>query len=344
VNRTWLVTGATGFLGRHLVRELLGRGDHVRALVRSVPTEPLPAGVEIHHGDVLTEETLDPAIEGTDGVFHLAGRVSRDGATDALHALHVDGTANVLRAMGRTGCSRLVLASTSGTVAVSADPAVHDDGAAYAIDVTKRWPYYASKIRAEQVARGMARSLGIELVILRPSLLLGPEDFASSSTDDVRRFVAGEYPIVPKGGLSFVDVRDCATTFANAMDRGNDGEAYLVSSANMTLRDFFVLVANIADVEPPVAEIPRRAWQWGVRAVQTAAWLGYVETIDRASVEMAEHYWYCDWSRAVVELGHAPRPPVETLEDTVAWLQAWGEIPEAAEPGKLLRLPFRPRS
>jgi len=343
-NRTWLVTGATGFLGRHLVRELLGRGDGVRALVRGTPTEPLPSGVELHGGDVLAEETLDPATDGVDGIFHLAGRVSRDAARDALTALHVDGTANVIRAAARTGVKRIVLASTSGTVAVSRTPTVFDDGAAYAVDTTKSWAYYHSKINAEQVADGMCRRLGVELVTLRPSLLLGPEDFANSSTDDVRRYIAGDYPVLPKGGLSFVDVRDCAVAFANAMDRGDDGSKYLIGAANMTLRDFFTLVANVADVDPPVAEVPRRAWQWGVKAVQTAAWLGYVESIDATSVEMAEHFWYCDWSRAVAELGFAPRPPIETIEDTVAWLQAYGEIPQLDEPGKLLRLPFRPRS
>jgi dihydroflavonol-4-reductase len=342
-HRTWLVTGATGFLGRHLVRELMARGDRVRVLLRQPPAEPLPSGVEIAHGDVTLEESLGPAMDGVDGVFHLAGKVQRDGARDLMFALHVDAVANVLRAMSATGVKRIVLASTSGTVAVSKQPRVFDDYAPYAADVVKDWPYYVSKIHGEQVAKRMATRLGLELVVLRPSLILGPDDFGRSSTDDLRRYIQGDYPIVPKGGVSFVDVRDCAATFANAMDRADAGETYLLGGANMTMRDFFTLVANVADVEPPVAELPDRLYVLGREAIQAAAWIGLVEKPDRASVDMAAHYWYCDWSRAVADLGHATRSPIETLEDTVAWLQAYGDLPADTEPGKLLRLPFRPR-
>lgn len=339
---TWLVTGATGFLGRHLLRVLVQRGDRVRALVRTPPSEALPSGVELAYGDVLAAETLPAAMVGIDGVFHLAGRVIREGDRDQLFALHVDGTANVLRAMAEEKVPRIVLASTLGTVAVSVEPAVFDDSAPYADAITAPWPYYQSKVHAEVVAKRMAARLGIEIVVLRPSLLLGPEDLGHSSTDDVRRYIQGDYPIVPKGGVSFLDVRDCAATFAKAMDRARSGESYLLGGANMTLRDFFVLVANVADVEPPVAELSKRYWRVGAEILQAAASIGWIERPERASVEMSAHFWYCDWSRACAEIGHSPRSPVETVEDTVAWLQSWGEI-TAAEPGKLLRLPFRTR-
>lgn len=340
--KTWLVTGATGFLGRHLCRVLVQRGDRVRALVRSTPSEPLPVGVELAFGDVLAEATLPSAISGVDGVFHLAGRVVREGQKDHLFAIHVDGTANVLRAMDEVGVRRIVLASTSGTVAISKKPAVFDDHAPYVEEIAKDWPYYASKIHAEVVAQRMADRLGIALITLRPSLLLGPDDFGRSSTEDVRRYLAGEYPVIPKGGVSFLDVRDCAETFAKAMSAGHAGEKYLLGGANMSLRDFFVLVANIADVEAPVAELPDRYWGIGAEALQLAGRIGLIERPERASVDMAAHYWWCDWSRACAELGHTPRSPIETIEDTVAWLQRSGDLPQV-DSGKLLRLPFRSR-
>ncbi len=340
--KTWVVTGASGFLGRHLVRALIERGDRVRALVRKNPVEPLPPQAEVVHGDVLAPATLPPALEGADGVFHLAGRVLREGERDAVYALHVDGTANVLRAMAEVEVPRMVLASTSGTVAVSKDPVVHADGAPHA-EIAAQWPYYHSKQYAETVAERLADRLDIELVTLRPSLLLGPDDFGHSSTDDVRRFLRGDFPVVPEGGVSFLDVRDCAATFARAMVLARPGERYLLGGANLTLRDFFTLVANIGDVDPPVAALPDRLWRAGVDALQLAGRLGWVERPDRVAMDMARPYWYCDRSRAVAELGHAPRSPIETLEDTVAWLQSW-ELPVAlADGGKLLRLPWRPR-
>lgn len=341
--RRWLITGATGFLGRHLVRELLDRGDQVRALVRQPPVEALPAAAEIRTGDVLAPATLEPAIEGCDGVFHLAGRVMREGSRDAVYRLHVDGTAHMLRAMHATGVRRMVLASTSGTVAVSTEPVVHGDDAPYA-EIAEQWPYYHSKIYAEQVATGLAERLDLELVTLRPSLLLGPDDFKHSSTEDVRRYIRGEFPVVPEGGACILDVRDCAATFARAMSLAAPGERYLLGGANLSLRDFFHLVANIADVSPPVAAVPRRAWRLGAHAVQLAGRMGWVKRPDRVAMEMARHYWYCDWSRAVAELGHSPRPPMETLQDTIAWLQTW-EPPLSLgdQTGKLMRLPWRTR-
>ena len=341
--KTWLVTGATGFLGRHLLRELLHRGARVRALVRQAPTEPLPTGVELAHGDVLGSETLDAAIEGCDGVFHLAGRVMREGERDQLFALHVDGTANVLRAMARVGTRRVVIASTSGTVAVSDKPQVFNDNAGYA-DLATRWPYYQSKVYQEQVATELGRTLDLEVILLRPSLLLGPEDYGRSSTDDVRRYIRGEFPVVPSGGLSFLDVRDCAATFARAMTLAPAGSRYLLGAANLSMHDFFTLVARIADVDPPAATVPDRLWRFGVDAIQLAGRMGWVERPDRVAMDMARFYWYADWSTAVAELGHSPRPPIQTLEDTIAWLQAYEE-PLALEgaPGQLLRLPWRSR-
>lgn len=341
--KTWLVTGATGFLGRHLLRELLGRGDRVRALVRRPPIEPLPAGVELASGDVLGAETLDAAVDGCDGVFHLAGRVMREGQRDQLYALHVDGTANLLRAMDRVGCRRVVVASTSGTVAVSKSPAVFDDDAPYS-KLSSRWPYYESKVYQEQVATQLGESLGLEVVLLRPSLLLGPEDYGRSSTDDVRRYIRGEFPVVPGGGLSFLDVRDCAATFARAMTLAPAGSRYLLGAANLSVHDFFTLVARIADVDPPIATVPDRVWRFGVDAIQVAGRMGLIERPDRVAMDMARFYWYADWSRAVAELGHAPRAPVQTLEDTIAWLQDYEEpLPVEGAPGQLLRLPWRSR-
>lgn len=343
--RSFIVTGATGFLGRHLVRTLLRRGDRVKALVRRPPPQPLESDVELVMGDVLSQPSLEAAFDGVDGVFHLAGRVDRSEFADELYELHVDGTANVLRAMKATGVQRVVFASTSGTVAVSDRPQVVGDDAPYATEFVESWPYYQSKIYAEKVADKMAARLGLELVTLRPSLLLGPEDHRGSSTLDVLRFIQGRFPVVPQGGMCFVDARDCAETFANAMDRAAPGGRWLVGGSNMTMRDFFTLVGNTADVDPPALTISRRFWKAGVDVVQRAGRLGWVEQPDPVAMEMAHHYWWCDWSRAVADLDHRPRNPAQTLADTVAWLQAYGDALDTGveAKGNVLRLPWRPR-
>ena len=129
--------------------------------------------------------------------------------------LHVDGTRRVLEAMAAAKVGRMVLASTSGTVAVSKDPQVFDESFDYATDVVAGWPYYASKIYQEKLAFRLGAELGIDVVAVNPSLLLGPGDRRLSSTGDVRRFLRRQIPTVPKGGINFVDARDAA-----AADRG----------------------------------------------------------------------------------------------------------------------------
>src|SRR5205085_8160108 len=102
------------------------------------------------------------------------------------------------------GCTRMVYASTSGVVAVSPDPVLFGDDAPYVDKIAERWPYYASKIAAEKVVHNMAPRLGIGVVTLRPSLVLGPEDWGQSSTGDVKWVMNGLVPFNTNGGVSFL--------------------------------------------------------------------------------------------------------------------------------------------
>ena len=221
-----LVTGATGFLGEHLCRVLAEQGHTVRGLARSRSNVLADAGVEMIRGDVLSGPELDRALEGVDAVCHLAGAVSRD-PDDAqrMMRLHVDGTRRVLERMAAAGLTRMVLASTSGTIGVSKDEAILDENAPYAEEIVAGWPYYASKIYQERLAFEHGPRLGIEVVAVNPSLLLGPGDRRLSSTGDVRKFLKRQIPTVPAGGMNFVDARDAAVATANALRPGAGGRA-----------------------------------------------------------------------------------------------------------------------
>src|SRR5882672_4671726 len=160
----YLVTGATGFLGTHLVRALEIRGHQVVPFSRR-------AG-----GDVLDARSVHAAAMGCDGAFHCAGRVSRK-VEDAeeLYRLHVEGTKTVLDACAAAGVRRAVVASTSGTVAVTGDPgrvATEDDPPP--IGIVSRWPYYRAKLFAERAALERNAEGRFEVVCVNPSLLLGP--------------------------------------------------------------------------------------------------------------------------------------------------------------------------
>ena len=314
----YLLTGATGFLGTHLARALEAHGHEVVRFARSTG------------GDVLDAASVRAAAGGCAGAFHCAGKVSRKPSdAEELYRVHVEGTRTVLDACEAAGVRRVVLASTSGTVAVSesADRIGREDDEA-PIGVVGRWPYYRSKVFAERAA--LARSSArLEVVSVNPSLALGPGDVNGSSTEDVRLFLEGAIPAVPAGGLSFVDARDAAEAMRLAMERGRPGERYLVGAMNLTVREFFAKLARISGVRAPWLPLPRSR----ALARSGAAWVdrlatraGFRAPVDPVSVEMAQCFWYLDAGKAESELGWTARDPNATLHDTVEDLRTRGVV------------------
>jgi dihydroflavonol-4-reductase len=318
-----LVTGATGFLGEHLCRVLVEQGHTVRGLARSRSGVLADLGVEHVRGDVLSREDLDKALEGVHAVFHLAGAVSRD-PDDAqrMMRLHVDGTRTLMERMAAHDIKRMVLASTSGTIGVSKDEEILDESAPYAEEIVAGWPYYASKIYQERLAFEYGEKLGIEVVAVNPSLLLGPGDRRLSSTGDVRKFLKKQIPTVPDGGINFVDARDAALATAAALEHGRAGQRYLLGGPNWTMKEFFARLGRVANVSPPRLRLPAKWNKWGAALIEEVyRHRGKEPPVDRISVEMAEHYWWIDSKKAHDELGFVARDPQLTLVDTVAYLR-----------------------
>ncbi len=322
--RRVLVTGGTGFLGEHLCKQLVAHGFAVTALARSRSDVLEDIGVTLVRGDVLSGDELERALDGATAVFHLAGMVSRDPDDgQRMMRLHVDGTRRVLETMAARGIKRMVLASTSGTIAVSKDEIILDERAGYATELVAGWPYYASKIYQERLAFDLGAKLGIEVVAVNPSLLLGPGDRRLSSTGDIRRFLRREIPVVPDGGINFVDARDAAAATAAALDHGRAGERYLMGGPNWTMKNFFGRLSRIAKVAPPRLKLPSKLNRWGASVIEEVyRRRGKEPPVDRISVEMAEHYWWFDSRKAETELGFSSRDPALTLHDTVEYLRA----------------------
>lgn len=314
----YLVTGASGFLGAHLMRNLEAHGHEVLAFSRSTGH------------DVLDAQGVERAVRGCDGVFHCAGKVSRRREdAEALYRLHVDGTRTVLDACERASVARVVVASSSGTVAVS-ESADHQgtESDPTPIGLVTKWPYYRAKLFAEQVALA-PRSSQLEVICVNPSLLLGPGDINGSSTNDVRLFLEGSVLVVPAGGLSFVDARDAAEAMRLAMIRGRPGERYLVGGCNLTVRDLLRRLSGVSGVGVPWAMLPRSPDLARVGAcwVERAAWrLGLESPFDPAGAEMAQYFWYVDATKARTELGWRSREANVTLYDTVEDLRARGVV------------------
>jgi dihydroflavonol-4-reductase len=324
---TTLVTGATGFLGAHLVRQLAAQGQaaSLRALIRAEtpPRWLAELGVATVAGSITDGAALERALHGVQRVYHLAGLVSHKPAdAHQMHAIHVQGSRLLCQTAARLGVARVVMVSTSGTVAVSrrADE-LPDESSPTPMEIIARWPYYASKAYQEEAAR---RACGdkVELVTLNPSLLLGPGDDRLSSTRPVLSFLARDIALVPQGGLSFVDVRDVAALLPVAMDRGTAGQRYLVGGYNWTFAELFGRLERLTKVAGPLLKARGKLPLLATRA-QAALYRHWGRTppLEPQSVEMSDYFWYCDSGKAARELGFIPRDATDTLFDTVTYIR-----------------------
>src|SRR5947207_2417144 len=210
---TTLITGGTGFLGAHLVRQLVESGSKdIRVMATSIPEWLTGLGVDTFEGSVTNEDDVARALDGVTEIYHLAGKVSRE-KDDAreMYKLHVDGTRLLCDAAKKAGVKTIVLASSSGSIAVSENAdELADETYSAPLDIISRWPYYTSKAYQEMAALERFNGKGLRLVIMNPSLLLGPGDDRLSSTKVVMDLMARKIGAVPNGGLNFVDVRDTA--------------------------------------------------------------------------------------------------------------------------------------
>ncbi len=322
-----LVTGASGFLGLHLVEVLRAQGYAVRSLGRHPHGRLDALGVDQRVGSVTDAAVVADALQGVDCVYHLAGYVSRDKSDRGpMYAVHVDGTRTVLQGCLDAGITRVVVVSTSGTVGVSDDKRfMGREDSPVPWKVIGQWPYYESKaFQEKEVLDFVARGLPVKLA--RPTLLLGPGDHNGSSTGDVVKFLCGDVKAALPGGMSFVDARDVAAALPALMEKGEPGVGYLFGAANCSVHDFLVQLAQVSGMAPPAFTVPKRVVDSPLEVlVKKATTLKLFGGLEPQTFEMGCAYWYIDSTRAKTDLGFAPRPPAETLRDTVADLRGMGQ-------------------
>ena len=259
-----LVTGGTGFVGLHLVRELARRGDDLRLLVRKESnTKPLE-GIEFERavGDVTDRKAVRKAMNGVERVFHVAGTTSmRTRARDRVFEVNVEGTRNVMEEALRAGVVKAVLTSSSSAVGAANRGETIDKDQPFRVG-RLGIAYINSKHEAELVSM-RAAAKGLPVVIVNPSFVLGPDDPNPSGTSNalVRRLLLRRIPGYLDGAINIVDVRDVAKGHVLADERGEDGERYLLTGRNFTQQRFFADLSRIAGV--PLRHCGcRAAWRW----------------------------------------------------------------------------------
>ena len=322
-----LVTGATGFIGGNLARELWRRGDDVRALVRPGSNRLTieDTGIVPVEGDILDRRSVDQAVQGCEAVFHVAAAYtfwSRDPA--GVSRTNVEGTLNVLGAARQAGVSRTVYTSTVSTVGLPKEGLGDEDTP---LDPkTLHGHYKRSKLQAEREALAMAAE-GMPVVVVNPTFPVGPWDVKPTPSGRVvLDFLLGRIPTYIATGMNLVDVEDVAAGHILAMEKGRPGERYVLGNKNVTLKEILDMLQDLTG---------RPAPRW-----RTPLWLAigaaYVDNLveDKLlhreprlpleGLKVSKTPMYANCRKAVEELGQPQRPVEAALEKAVRWFNDYG--------------------
>jgi dihydroflavonol-4-reductase len=327
-----LVTGANGHVGNNLCRQLVERGERVRAMIRA-SADPAPlAGLdlEIVRGDIMDPASTARAVEGCGRVYHTAAGFlmwSRDPERDIIRP-SVEGTRNVMEAASRAGVEKVVYTSSSGTIGHASSPKPLDEGHSMTDPHTH---YLRGKIAAEKEAFAFARRTGLPMTSIHPGLILGPRFWKpSESVAQIAQFLNQGAPIYFDGGFSVVDVEDVARGAILAMEKGGNVERYILSGDNITVKGLFDTMADLTGLKAPTVKLPVGAVRAVAALMELASKLtGKRPMIDRSQVdEFAGKYAYFDCSKAKRELGYTYLSARETVGRTIKWLVERGFVSE----------------
>lgn len=316
-----LVTGATGFVGWHVAKKLRERGVEVRALSRS--GQVLELDVETVRGDLRDAEAVARAVDGCDGIFHVAADYRLWTARpEEMYAANVEGTRNVLRA---AGARRVVYCSTVGAVGMRKGLLADEDSPVSLADM--KGHYKRSKFLAEEVAREAARE-GVAVTIVNPTTPLGDHDFKPTPTGKVIvDFLTGKIPAYIDTGLNYVDVSDVAEGHLLAWDKGRVGERYILGSENLTLKQMLDRLGKVAGRPAPEVRIPYAlAYAAAWCSTRWAGLRGSEPGIPLDGVRYAHIRMWVKHEKAARELGYRPGTVDGALQRAVDWFRQNSKI------------------
>lgn len=323
-----LVSGATGFIGSAIVRELLADGEEVKVFLRRTSDTRNIDGLDVEraYGDIRDGDSVNSALQGCDTLYFTAAYFAHWAPRpDLLYEVNVGGTKASMRAALDAGVDKVVYTSTNNAIAASGPTPTNEEAL---FNYWKSQDHYSmSKYVAEsEVWKSIAH--GLPAVIVNPTLVIGTHDIKPTPSGQmIIDVVNGKMPIYIDGGLNIVDVDDVSRGHILAAQKGRVGERYLLGGRNLTVYEYLKTIADIAGVKAPSIKLPYRLAVAVGYLYEFGAWLTKKPPVVTASEvrigKMTE--WY-DCSKAVNELGLPQTPTEETITKALAWFKANGYL------------------
>jgi dihydroflavonol-4-reductase len=329
MNGLTIVTGGAGFIGSHLVRQLVDSGQEVRVIERpGAEVGHLPS-VEVYFADIRDRRTVAAAMKGARWVYHLAANPNlwiRD--RREFESVNHHGTVNVLESALEAGAERVLHTSTESILTRSRSPGIIDENVVIS-ESDAVGPYCLSKLRAENAAMALARA-GRPVLVANPTMPVGPGDRGlSPPTRLIRDFCRGKLPALMDCTLNLIDVRDVATGLVRVLERGLPNRRYLLGGENLTLAEFLGMLSEFCGVPVPRWRVPYAA---GLAVAYISEfWSDHISgrtpKATVTGVRLARRIMHFDTSRSRAELGLSPRPIRDAVGDAVNWLRQSGQVP-----------------
>ena len=325
---TTLVTGAAGFLGSHVARQLVARGEPVRVLLRASSQNRAIADLPLEYvtGDLRDSDSLDRALKGVTRVFHVAAdyRLWAKDSKD-IYDSNVGGTKNILAAAKRAGVQQFIYTSTVATIAVDRSVPPNEKTDAKLEEMIGH--YKRSKWMAEREALNAAKE-GFPVIVAMPTTPVGPWDWKPTPTGKIiLDFLNGKMPGYVDTGLNFVGVEECAAGHLLVAEKGKVGERYLLGGENLTLKQVLDILSNITSLPAPKLKFPHGV-ALGAAYASTffSRLIGKEPGIPVEGVKIAQHKMFVDCSRATRDLGFKAGSVSSALQRAVNWYEQNGYV------------------
>lgn len=319
-----IVTGANGFLGSNLCKKLIAHGYDVSVIVRknSDISELKDLKLTYYYGDVTDIASLKEAFKGHDYVLHLAGLISyKKYDRQKMYQINVVGTENVIHACLSTGIEKLLHLSSVVTIGSSFLPHIHNEQSEYKIK-NLDLGYFETKLEAEKKVMAASQLKSLFTICVNPSTIYGFADAKKGSRSNQIKVAQGKLGFYTGGGVNVVSVDDVTDGIILALEKGSNGERYILANENITIKELFQMIARSAGKPAPERHLP-------TFLLHVAGWIGdrIKKGLSSENAYTASMYHWFDNSKAKRELGFAPKKSAQqAIDDSVSWMKQNGYL------------------